>query len=392
MTGTIAADGTQAWNLRLVGHHMLDGHGDTMHVNVSGGFAYVGHMGDDRVGTSVLDVSDPTAPRLVTQLTTPPGTHSHKVQVVDDLLLVNYERNPGEKGATEWTGGLAVFDIGEPWRPTMVGLLPMPGKGVHRMTFWQRPYAVLSGSDDGFTDQFLVIADLTDPTAPVEAGRWWLPGMHAAAGEPPSWPAGRVYKHHHSIMRGNRAYGGWWDAGLVILDITDVSRPRLVSRLDFGADSGTTHTALPLPGRDLLVVTDECVHAGPRAAVPDKHIRLVDITDETRPAVVGRFPTPAGDYRDRPGRSGPHNLHEMRPGSFSSSRTVHATYFNAGLRVFDVTDPAAPTEIAVFVPPPAPGCDSLQFNDLTVSDDGLIYVTDRAGGGLYIVAPEIEFP
>jgi hypothetical protein len=389
--GRVAADGTEAWNLRLVGHHMLGGHGDTMHVNVSGGFAYVGHMGDDRVGTSVVDVSDPSSPRLVTQLTTPPGTHSHKVQIVDNLLLVNYERNPGEN-PTEWTGGLAVFDISEPARPALLSLLRMPGKGVHRMTFWQQPYAVMSGSDDGFTDQFFVVVDLTDPTAPVEVGRWWLPGMNAGAGEPPSWPDGRVYKHHHSIVRGNRAYGGWWDAGLVILDVTDVGRPELVSRLDFGADSGATHTALPLPGRDVLVVTDECVHAGPRASVPDKHIRLVDITDDTAPKVVGRFPTPEGDYRDRPGRSGPHNLHEMRPGSFTSSRTVHATYFNAGLRVFDVTDPAAPAEIAVFVPPPAPGCPSLQFNDLTVAEDGLIYVTDRAGGGLYIVAPEIEFP
>jgi hypothetical protein len=390
MIRTDAADSTEARNLRLVSQHTLDGHGDTMHVNVAGGFAYVGHMGGDRIGTSVLDVSDPAAPRLVTQLKTPPGTHSHKVQVSGDLLLVNYERNPAEKGAATWTGGLAVFDISKPWRPEQIGFLPMPGKGVHRMTFWEPPYALMSGSDAGFTDQFLVIADLTDPAAPTEVGRWWLPGMHAAAGEQPAWPAGRVWKHHHSIVRGDRAYGGWWDAGLVILDISDVSAPAQVSRLDFGADvSGTTHTALPVPGRDLLVVTDECVTEGPGMR---KHIRLVDISDETAPAVVGQFPVPAGDYESRPGRSGPHNLHEMRPGSFSSSRTIHATYFNAGLRVFDVTDPAAPAEIASFVPPPSAGCASLEFNDLTVTEDGLIYVTDRAGGGLYILEPEIEFP
>jgi sugar lactone lactonase YvrE len=82
----------------------------------------------------------------------------------------------------------------------------------------------------------------------------------------------------------------------------------------------------------------------------------------------------------------------MRPGSFQSSRTIHATYFNAGLRVYDITDASAPTEIACFVPPPAPGSAAIQFNDLTVTADGLIYATDRAGGGLYIIEPEIEFP
>lgn len=391
MSTTTGRDGTEARNLRLLAQHRLDGHGDTMHVNVSGGYAYVGHMGDDRVGTSVLDVSDPTRPQLVTQLTTPAGTHSHKVQVVGDLLLVNHERNPSERDSPTWSAGLAVYDIKRPWKPEQIGFFATAGKGVHRMTFWQAPYVLMSGSDDGYTDQFFLAADLSDPTLPVEVGRWWLPGMHTAGGEEPTWPAGRTYKHHHSIVRGQRAYGGWWDAGLVILDISDLAHPRLVSRLDFGTGvSGATHTALPVPGRDLLVVTDECVKAGPGRPDIEKHVRIVDISDETNPSVVSQFPVPDGDYHDRPGRSGPHNLHEMRPGTFSSSHTIHVTYFNAGLRVFDITDATAPREIASFVPPPAPGCEALQFNDVTVTADGLIYVTDRAGGGLYILEPEIE--
>jgi hypothetical protein len=396
MSATTGRDGTEARNLRLLANHRLDGHGDTMHVNVYDGYAYVGHMGDDRVGTSVLDVSDPSRPRLVTQLHTPPGTHSHKVQVVGELLLVNHERNPGEMNdasGTTWSAGLAIYDISRPWKPEQIGFFATPGKGVHRMTFWHPPYAVMSGSDHGFTDQFFIAADLSDPTQPVEVGRWWLPGMFSANGEAPGWPPGRTYKHHHSIVRGQRAYGGWWDAGLVILDISDLTEPKLVTRLDFGADvSGATHTAMPIPDRDLLVVTDECVKAGPGRPDIEKHVRLVDISDEAHPTVISQFPVPAGDYHDRPGRSGPHNLHEMRPGSFSSSRTIHVTYFNAGLRVFDIADPAAPQEIAYFVPPAAPGCSALQFNDVTVTPDGLIYVTDRAGGGLYILEPEIEFP
>jgi hypothetical protein len=393
MAAGVHQTGTQAWNLRLLGRHTLDGHGDTMHVNVQDGFAYVGHMGDDQIGTSILDVSQPANPRLVAQIERPPGTHSHKVQVVGDLLVVNHERNPSEPGAAQWSAGLAIYDVSRPWQPQQIGFFPTPGKGVHRMTFWDQPYVSMSGSADGYSDQIFIIADLSDPTAPVEVGRWALPGMHIAAGEQPDWPAGRNGKHHHSIIRGGRAYGGWWDAGLVILDVSDPSKPELVSWLEFGADvSAATHTAFPVPGRDLLVVTDECLKAGPGPAGIQKQIRVVDISHEASPKVISLFPVPEGDYIDRPGRSGPHNLHEMRPGSFQSSRTIHATYFNAGVRVYDITDASVPKEIAYFVPPPAQGRAAIQLNDLTVSADGLIYVTDRAGGGLYIIEPEIEFP
>src|ERR1700736_2802735 len=96
-----------ALNMRLVGQTDLNGHGDCMHVNVKDGFAFIGHMGESRVGTSIVDVSNPRQPKVVAQLETPPGTHSHKVQVVGDILLVNYERNAAfEPQATAWQGGL----------------------------------------------------------------------------------------------------------------------------------------------------------------------------------------------------------------------------------------------------------------------------------------------
>jgi len=380
--------GAQAENLRLLGSTDLGGHGDCMHVNVQDGIAYVGHMGGDRVGTSIVDVSDAAHPRLLTQILTPPGTHAHKVQVVDDLLLVNHEQNPQEPHAASWSAGLQVYDIADPARPEELSFLPTPGKGVHRMTFWERPYAWVTGSDEGWSDQFLIVVDLTDPGRPVEAGRWWLPGMHTGGVETPDWDPARRFALHHALVAGDRAYCGWWDAGLVILDVSDVTRPRLVSRLDFGPEvSGATHTAHPLPGRDLLVVTDEAISDGRDG--PQKQIRLVDVSDETAPRVVSLLPVPEGDFAARAGRFGPHNLHEMRPGSFQSDHIVHATYFNAGLRVYDVSDATVPREIASFVPPPHGGASTVQLNDLTVTADGRIYVTDRVAGGLYILEPEI---
>src|SRR5438309_1800802 len=109
-----ALDMTESLNMRLVGQTDLNGHGDCMHINVKDGFAYIGHMGESRVGTSVVDVSDPSRPRVVKQLETPVGTHSHKVQVVGDVLLVNYERSMFEPQAPSWQGGLKVVDISRP--------------------------------------------------------------------------------------------------------------------------------------------------------------------------------------------------------------------------------------------------------------------------------------
>src|SRR5919201_1296002 len=251
----------------------------------------------------------------------------------------------------------------------------------------------MSGSDEGFIDQFLVIVDMSEPTRPCEVGRWWLPGQNTGGGETPTWtptqahggvPGGRRCALHHPLVRGNRAYCGWWDAGLVILDISDKSKPKLVSHLEFGADISTaTHTTLPVPGRDVLVVTDEQLATDCKGM--QTRVRVVDIADETQPRVIAEFPVPEGDFCARGGRFGPHNLHEMRPGSLHSSNEIYVTWFNAGLRVVDITDPRRPHEVAYFVPEAPPGRSSIQFNDVLVDADGLVYVTDRFIGGLYIL-------
>jgi hypothetical protein len=370
----------EARNMRLVGHCPMDWRGDGMHINLKDGYAFFAHMGDNGIGTSVLDVRDPENPRVVKQIPVPQGLHSHKVQVVGDTLLVNYERYKGGQGQ----GGLKVFDVSNPIEPREVGFLPMSGKGVHRMTYWEEPYAYVTGSEEGWNDQFFMIVDVSDPSNPREVGRWWMPGQHLAGGEQLRLPPGRISKLHHALVRGERAYCGWWDHGLVILDISDKEGPELVGHLDFGADqSGCTHTALPLPGRDVLVVTDEST--ANECQEVRKRVRLVDISDERNPKVVSMLPEPAGDnWCGRGGRFGPHNLHEMRPGTPADSNLVYVTYFNAGVRAYDVSDAANPREIGYFVPEAPQGRKTIQMNDLIVGPDGLIYASDRFAGGLYV--------
>ncbi len=372
--------GTESWNMRLVGQCDMDGTGDGMHINLKDGYAYFGHMGDR--GTSILDVRDPSRPRFVGRLPAPPNTHSHKVQLVGDVLLVNREKLP-KSNAGSWTAGLGIYDVSRPESPREIAFWGCGGKGVHRMTYWEAPYAYLTAGADDYSDQFLVILDLSDPARPREAGRWWLPGMRTGAGERPTWPAEWVVKLHHAIPRGNRAYCGWWDQGLVILDTSDKAAPALVSHTPFGHDeSRATHSACPLPGRDLLVVTDECNVDDCRGI--QYQVRMIDVSDERRPAVLSKFPVPEGDFCQRGGRFGPHNVHEMRPGTKQDPNTVYLTYFNAGVRVVDVSDPRRPTEIAYYIPEPPKGRRSIQMNDIVVGADGLVYASDRYQGGLYI--------
>jgi len=143
---------------------------------------------------------------------------------------------------------------------------------------------------------------------------------------------------------------------------------------------------MPLKGRDLLVVTDETVTD--RCAGEEHLVRVVDVADPASPRVVSVCPPPVGDFCDRGLRFGPHNTHENRPGSYQSDHLVFVTYFNAGLRVYDLSEPAAPAEVASWMPPTPPGQEAIQINDVFVAADHSIYVTDRIGGGVYVVRPD----
>jgi len=85
---------------------------------------------------------------------------------------------------------------------------------------------------------------------------------------------------------------------------------------------------------------------------------------------------------------GPHNLHENRVGSFVSSNVIFATWQNAGVRAFDISDAYQPREIGAFVPAAPirmidrrPGRPKvIQSADVFVDAAGLIYATDNNAG------------
>jgi hypothetical protein len=377
--GTASARG-----LRLVAHHDLGGNGDGMQVIRAGNAVYVGHNGTSGAGTSILDVTDPLKPELVVQWPAPKHTHTHKVQVAGDLLLVNHEgfplRPPGPAGPHE--AGLAVYQLDDPFAPERIGFWESGGRGVHRIVWEGGRFAHMSATPAGFNDRIWVAVDLLDPADPVPVGRWWWPGQ--AHGEQPTWPRGKRYAAHHALVAGTRAYLGYDDANMVILDISDITKPELISRAIWGG--GATHTCLPLPTRGLVVVTDEQQADGPGA--PERLMHVIDVSDERNPLYLRAFPPPKGQFDQQPLRFGPHNLHENQRGSYRSDRVLFATYFNAGVRVYDLADPHNPVEVAHWISETPPGSAAPQANDLFVDAEGLIWVTDRGTGGLFVLEPE----
>jgi hypothetical protein len=296
----------------------------------------------------------------------------------------------GTRGV-DYSAGMRVYDLSDPAAPRAIGFLDVQGMGLHRIWWVGGRYAYASAMLDGFTDHILIVIDLADPTRPVEVGRWWMPGMWAAGGETRAPGGGRVALHH-AVVSGNTAYACWRDGGLTLLDVADPTAPRLIAHRNWSPPfGGGTHSALPLPGRGLLVVADEAVldvHEEPR-----KPIWMFDIRCPDNPVSIATFPLPAEqDYVAKGGHFGPHNLHENRPGSFVSEELVFATYQNAGVRAYDLRDPFRPQEAGWWVPPPPARwmeprrgrTKVIHTGDLYADADGLLYVSDY-DAGLYIV-------
>jgi len=402
-----------ARNMRLVGHCDQGGRPDGVQIMVHRGHAYIGHMFSK--GFSVLDVRDARNPRAVNYLAAPPGTWNIHLQTHDDLLLVINAKDmfaaaefadekayykgqlgkgtaAGTGAARDWTAGLAVYDISLPQTPRRIGFMPVEGGGIHRIWYAGGRWAYVSALLDGFTDYIFMAVDMSDPANPRAAGRYWIPGMNQAAGETPSWPAASRYGLHHAIVHGDTAYAAWRDAGMVVIDVADRSRPKPIVHRNWSPPfGGGTHNCLPLPDRDLLVVLDEAVLDHQEDGL--KLIWVFDNRVKGNPVSIATFPTPEeADYGRKGGHFGPHNIHENRPGSFVSSELIFATYQNAGVRVFDIRDQFRPREVGALVPPaPARMMDRrpnraqvIQSADVFVDAAGLIYSTDY-NGGLYIV-------
>ncbi len=403
-------------NMKLLSHNSLQGFGglgEGMSLQIAKDgrrIMWLAHEGPPKNFTGV-DVSDPRNPQVIVQTDLPhTNMRSNSLEVCGDIMAVAYQTY----GWDIENAGIELFDISNPDQPKSISFFDCSGprsRGVHCVWYVDGEYIhCASGAADYMPrhprdDQCYRIIDVRNPSKPVEEGRWWLPGTEENDDTPPlprlydhapDDPRGRDnYRVHNSNVypdRPDRAYIGYLDGGAIILDISDKSKPQFISQWNpHPPYPGFTHTALPLPDRDLMIVADESNKDN--AEDWPKLTWVLDIREETNPVSIATFPMPElDDFRDRGGRYGSHNLHENRPGpSFRSDTVIFATFFNAGVRAFDLTNPYQPKEVASFMPacPEGSRYTASQINDVYVDEKGLIYAAERISGGLYILESEL---
>jgi hypothetical protein len=418
-------------NVRRIGHLDLPGAGQ---VFVSGSHAYVGHIPNaDQLGTSIVDISDPANPRVVSAITLDdPGSHSHKARAVGDILIVNHERNMSRIGrraeqlpaarralagelkreptraeiAAKMSvtvddlsaleefekhgydnGGFKIYDVSKPSQPRLIRYQKTGGIGVHRFDMDAR-HAYISTEMAGYVGNILVIYDLRDPASPQEVSRWWMPGQHFAGGETPGW-SGRRHRLHHALRFGNEMWASCWHGGFWVVDVSDLTRPKSAGHYNYHPlFPEPTHTVMPvagkLGGRRIALAIDEEDQAQSadeetaRRGRAHACILTFDISDLADIRPLGQFQVSELDspFSRTPGaRFGAHQFCEKMSGTL-----VHAVWFGGGLRIVDVADPLSPREVGHFIPEPVAGRSAPQSNDVALDDRGLIYVVDRHAG------------
>ncbi len=394
---------------RLLAHHGLDGFGgmgEGMAVQIAPDkrrILWLAHESAPKNFTAV-DVSDPRRPKIVVQTDLPqPYMRSNSLELVGNVMAVAYQT----QRAGQQPAGFELFDIAVPEAPKSIAFVDASGphsRGVHQLWFCDGEYVHMSAGAPDFTpthpldDQFYRAFDVRNPAKPAEVGRWWLPGTRAGDSQPPP-PRGKMDRgnraHNTNVypQRPDRLYLGYIDAGMFILDIADKANPRPVCRWDNSPPyTGFTHTVLPLFARKLLVVSDE-------STIDDgedwpKLVWILDAREEANLIPIATCPvTDHESYLHRGGRFGAHNLFENTPSpaAWHSERIILGTFFNGGLRAYDISNPYQPQQVGVFVPPAPPMAPTgtIQLNDVFVDEREIVYTVDRHVGGLYIL--EMDF-
>jgi hypothetical protein len=207
-----------------------------------------------------------------------------------------------------------------------------------------------------------------------------------------------------------RVYIGYRGAGqTAAFDIADPASPKMIWMLDLNPPHRGPHTVSPIVyaevpnfGKSALprtyaLVVDE---AGEDDLAPcEGGVRsktyMLDITQETKPFPVSVWQVPVGDFCTKGGRFGPHQNAETVNGRINrfDDKLAWIAYFNAGVRLVDLSDPYNLREVGYYIPRTNAGSHPLvkgqavaiQMNDVDLDDRGLAYASDRTGAGLFIL-------
>jgi hypothetical protein len=397
--------GSFSRNIEPVGYHDLNGRPAfklAMQEVNNRWYLYVAHLWHR--GWSVLDVTDPAAPEFRTFVAGPENSWTIQIQVAEGKMITALERIAPGWGGTDgqpFAEGFFIFDVSEPTQPRRIGHFQTGSTGTHRNYYDGGNLVHAAAGAPGLTGKIYRIVDIADPANPREVGRFSLPEQTAPT------PGLKFSSHGPAHIEGNRAFLSYGDGGGIILDVSEMAQPRMISQLAFRGITATQgiHTFLPLPRRKIALINDEAIREN-----GDENLNLAgiaDISDEKQPRLISLFPLPEAppesglkNFYEKGGRFGPHNHHHPNHQTCLEDRDdiAYLTYFNAGLRVYDIRDARQPKEIAYFVPGDPkvrvgakPSKLVAQTEDVLVDRRGFIYLSDK-NHGIHILRLQHVWP
>lgn len=256
-----------------------------------GNYAYLGTFDEgacslDYTGVHIIDIADPANPDQVGFISSPPGTRANDVKVAHletrhfsgDILVHSNEpctspflpriQSNGLAGIPG-QGGIAIYDVSDPLRPRAMkkNFLRF---GIHNTFIWQHGDQAYLIAVDDVAVQDVHIVDITKPQSPKEI---------AVTGQE-DWPDGidnigedEAFLHDVWVQENDGrviAYLSYWDAGLVLLDVTDPADPVFLGDSDYPdpdplsgeAPEGNSHVAVPNADGSRVLMGDEDFAAG----------------------------------------------------------------------------------------------------------------------------------
>ncbi|MEE8353720.1 MAG: PA domain-containing protein [Dehalococcoidales bacterium] len=252
-------------------------------------YAYLGTSGrpacdPEFTGVHIVDISDPATPQPAGFIPSPPGTSVNDVKAArlvtpffsGDLLAHSLEACAPSPVAGP-TLGVSLHDVTEPLAPRLLaeGFLSFQ---VHNLFIYQQGERafILVVEDDAERDFHLV--EITDPTAPRELATLGWPDWFDVA-EDQLFLGNAAVSQLHDVWAetypagvANARFAGrtiaflpYWDAGLVLLDITDPAAPVFLGDSDYldpdpvtgRRPEGNSHAAVPADGGRLVFMGDE---------------------------------------------------------------------------------------------------------------------------------------
>ena len=229
-------------------------------VSVHKGYAYLAAWGVTTCkynGVHVVDIADPAAPQEVAFVPSKEGSYPGEgvqATTIDtpafrgDILVTNNERCKPTAGF----GGLNIYDVSNPRRPTPLavgigdsssaGIATASGEGkkgahnIHSVFAWDagdRAYAAIVDNDEAVD---VDIMDITNPKTPVLVAEYDLADRFPSILQAAPANLTEVFLHDMVVKKvGTRFHmsANYWDAGYVVLDVTDVKAPTLVGQTDY---------------------------------------------------------------------------------------------------------------------------------------------------------------